>query len=562
MFKNRFENLSQLHQSLYKRALGEANQYLTSQPSQVAAYAKTYSEWLPDIFTSTTRDKLHQACVEADHVLFGDFHTLRQTQRALSRLLYQIRNYHPSRGLVLALECFYSEDQKYLDDYQEGKLEDLEFLNLISYHKKWGFSWKNYKRLLTTCKNLNIPVVAINKKFENNSLENRDNHAAQILSETTQIYPEHTVFTLIGENHLSQSHLPQSICDYSTISKPTITKIITNVDKYYFALRDNQKTHGSEYLDLGNKTFCIINTPPWIKWKSLTMWEEMKGIVDTIDEADFDHDESNEDEDLYTEITYDVDSSFINMAYEILNFLKIDISDSLRRKLENFRIIYLNDFEDFTKEKGIYFDEKHELDILEKCQKEGVVYVQELRLIIIAELNANQIAEAAGHHIFATMSPKPNELSEHGNLLYESLKFATGLFTAKIFNPKRGFMILENYQNFLNLNGPKSLKGRAKEKRVISKAVIKLHNQFSNLKDNIFPTSILITDRVTYGGLARGLGQIIGYRLFCQALEKTNDPLFLNEILTSPFDNEREVVVKFLMLWNYVPPKQDLKKIS
>ena len=82
MFKNRFENLSQLHQSLYKRALGEANQYLTSQPSQVAAYAKTYSEWLPDIFTSTTRDKLHQACVEADHVLFGDFHTLRQTQRA------------------------------------------------------------------------------------------------------------------------------------------------------------------------------------------------------------------------------------------------------------------------------------------------------------------------------------------------------------------------------------------------------------------------------------------------------------------------------------------------
>ena len=68
------------------------------------------------------------------------------------------------------------------------------------------------------------------------------------------------------------------------------------------------------------------------------MWEEMKGIVDTIDDADFDHDESNEDEDLYTEITYDVDSSFIN-TYEILTFLKIDIPDSLRRNLENFRII-------------------------------------------------------------------------------------------------------------------------------------------------------------------------------------------------------------------------------
>ena len=195
------------------------------------------------------------------------------------------------------------------------------------------------------------------------------------------------------------------------------------------------------------------------------MWEEMKGIVDTIDEADFDHDESNEDEDLYTEITYDVDSSFINMAYEILNFLKIDISDSLRRKLENFRIIYLNDFEDFTKEKGICFDEKHELDILEKCQKEGVVYVQELRLIIIAELNANQIAEAAGHHIFATMSPKPNDLSEHGNLLYESLKFATGLFTAKIFNPKRGFMILENYQKFLEFEWTQESERARKRKK-------------------------------------------------------------------------------------------------
>ena len=65
------------------------------------------------------------------------------------------------------------------------------------------------------------------------------------------------------------------------------------------------------------------------------------------------------------------------------------------------------------------------------------MYVQELRLVIIAELNANQIAEAAGHHIFATMNPKPIDLSEPGDLLYESLSLRLG-FSAKIFNPKKG----------------------------------------------------------------------------------------------------------------------------
>jgi hypothetical protein len=563
LYNNKFHNLSQLHQNLYQTALEEAKTYLSTKSPQIADYADRFKMWLPDSFKSTERNTLHEACIESDHILFGDFHTLRQSQRALSRLIYQIRNYYPERGICLALECFHSEHQQILDKYLDGHISEEQFLTKIDYDSSWGFPWPHYRRLLLTCQNLGIKVFAINSNYERNSLKNRDEHAAKILESIRNDHPDHSIFTLIGENHLADEHLPYSIKRLAgEKNSPEILRVVTNVDKYYFALRDNQKTHGSEYLDLGPKTYCIINTPPWIKWKSFTMWEELRGIVDTIDDNDIDHDEIDDEDDLYTEITFDVDSNFLNVAKELLRFLNIEIDHAMKRKLENFETVFLNDLDEVMKRRSINFSIEVEREIFEKCEKEGVVYIPENKLVIISDLNSNHIAEAAGQHVFCITNPAPENLTTREMLIYESLQHASGLFAAKIFNPKRGFMILANYQNFLNLNMRKNLKGRAREKKILSKAVIKFNKDFSLNKEFYLTQSQLLADKVTFGGLSRAIGQIIGYNLFCQALEQDQNNFALKSILTIKILSKEDLKAMFSNLWNLTQDSHKLLKIS
>ena len=294
------------------------------------------------------------------------------------------------------------------------------------------------------------------------------------------------------------------------------------------------------------------------------MWEEMQGIVDTIDYTDIDYDEIDDEGDLYTEITYDLDSSFINVANELLKFLSIPMTKSLGRKIENFRAVFLNDLEEFISSRQISFDQVTEREIFEKCEKDGVVYIPDKSLVIIAELNANHIAEAAGQHIFCIFNPQKTSFKEKEQIIYASLQHAFGLFTAKIFNPKRGFMILDNYENFLRLNKRKKLKGRAKEKRILSKAILQFTNLIeANGIDNFqFPGSLILTERVTFGGLGRAIGQIIGYNLFCHALEHSvtefDNDLNLKSNATTP----SEIRQLFSRLWDLNPTAHSLKKTS
>ena len=176
-----------------------------------------------------------------------------------------------------------------------------------------------------------------------------------------------------------------------------------------------------------------------MKWKSFTIWQEMRGIVDTLNDHEYNHDDVEDRHDLYTELQFDIEGQFLNMVYQALGFMSIKLSKSQRAQLENFNIIFLNDLEIYISDHSIEFDERREREIFEKCQKEGMVYITKYKLIIISDLNANHLAEAVGQHIFSIFNPKPNELDPSENLLYNSLCYAIGLHTAKIFNPRRGF---------------------------------------------------------------------------------------------------------------------------
>lgn len=547
----RFNNLGILHRDLYKHALEEAAAYFNHYDEHIQTYAMTFQKWLPETFTSCDRGKLLKECEKSDIVLFGDFHTLRQTQRALSRTLFQMQHIYPQRGLVLALECFQSKDQKLIDQFMQDEISEETFLKAISYENTWGFPWPHFHKLLLTSKALKIKVYGINAEYKEKSLDKRDKHMSRCLNRILKNHSNHTVFTLVGEFHLAPSHLPKHL--QSSSSKNTnckITNIVTNIDKYYFKLRTNQKTHGSEYLWLNDNTYCIINTPPWIKWKSFTMFEEMRGVIDTISDEFTDHDEMDEENELFTEITFDVESNILKIIEIVTKFLHILMDKSTWRQLENFHVVYLNDLETYFQQNRIKLPEKSEREIFEKCQKEGVYYLKDHHLIILTDLNSNHLAEAAGQHIFHVFGEINGRVERNSKFIDDVISYAAGLFASKVINPKRGFMILPNFKGYLNLNREKKLKGKAKEKRLIAKAVIKIEQYLAQDTGLSFPPSVQYADRVTFGGVTRGIGQIIGYNLFCLALRSDRSKKKVLELITGSHSYETDEEL-FRKLWHF-----------
>ena len=87
--------------------------------------------------------------VDADIILYGDFHTLKQSQKGFVRLLQELAVFNPSRPRLIAMEAFQANHQEVLDLLQQQKITEQDFLCRIDYEKTWGFPWRNYQRIVS-----------------------------------------------------------------------------------------------------------------------------------------------------------------------------------------------------------------------------------------------------------------------------------------------------------------------------------------------------------------------------------------------------------------------------
>ena len=90
----------------------------------ILAYSAKFEASLPDQVETSTLTALLESVRSQPFVLFGDFHTLRQSQRGFLRVIraYQERLRDPN--IVIALETFRACDQHILDEYMSGQMED------------------------------------------------------------------------------------------------------------------------------------------------------------------------------------------------------------------------------------------------------------------------------------------------------------------------------------------------------------------------------------------------------------------------------------------------------
>jgi uncharacterized iron-regulated protein len=269
------QNWIRIRKELYRQMEAQVQIRLGGEDKELTTYRKEYDKEFNKKWQTSTRGELFSRLQDSRLVLMGDFHALQQSQKTHVRVL---KNFLTSRPLVICLECFESEDQPILDKYMAGKISEREFLKTIEWSKKWGFPWDYMRPLIRWAQGKKIPVYGINKNVKKRtaaSLKTRDRFAAEKLHQILKLHPEAIVFTIFGDLHLAQNHIPGELLKLQGPAfRKKIFRIFQNSEKIYFQILEKELESSVDVVELSANSFCLLNVPPWVKWQNYLMYLE------------------------------------------------------------------------------------------------------------------------------------------------------------------------------------------------------------------------------------------------------------------------------------------------
>lgn len=248
---------------------------------ELQKYFQEYQRDFQDFREVSTKRELLLA-LQKTHIAFcGDYHTLSQAQKTVIRVLRDsvIALKKRDRSLVLALEMVRARDNAKIEKFLAGRLSETAFLKSIGFHKNWGFSWDNYRKLFHFAKDHGIRVVGINctRKDRYPTLRERDRFAADVIAELTERDARTLVFVLVGDLHLASSHLPGEL-DKQLRKRALLRKrivILQNNERFYWKLVERGLEQLVDVVKVKDDVYCVMNTPPWVKLKSHLKWAEV-----------------------------------------------------------------------------------------------------------------------------------------------------------------------------------------------------------------------------------------------------------------------------------------------
>lgn len=269
-------------QRLLRRVKLQVNAHIGENSPDIKLFKERYEREFSGRWRVSNPDRLLEAVEKADTVLGGDFHAYSQSQRTHLRIL---RSLSRSKKVVLALECLCWEDQKYVEQFLQNKISEEVFLSRISWKTKWGFPWKHYRPLFEIAKKRNYPVIALNKLSRSRvsknrdlpgsrpSTESRERFAAKILKDVRKKYSEHLIYVVFGDFHLSSQQLPKKLAKNSE----KLVLIHQDSAQLYFRLAKKELENEVRVLEKKDKHFCVLTSPPWVKWQNYYFFLEGLG---------------------------------------------------------------------------------------------------------------------------------------------------------------------------------------------------------------------------------------------------------------------------------------------
>ena len=505
----------QLQTKLYRQARSAAQELTAGNDSALIGYSRKFEKSLPRRFKKINREDFFAGIVAADIILYGDFHTLKQSQKGFVRLLQELAAFNPSRPRLIAMEAFQATQQEALDLLQQQKITEQDFLHRIDYEKTWGFPWRNYQRIVNHALTENIPIFGINSSSKNkgkDKLAQRDRFCARKLTQLARQFPHHQLLCITGEYHLADQQLPAALSQSlqkTNINNKKVVRVVANIDQYYFSLNFPSEFTISHYLYLKKNLYCLMDTPPWVKWHSYTFWEEQRSDSVQLDRGAR----------RYNEIMIDLDYHVLSLVSDLVKFFKFS---------SNPVILTLFNIVSGAPEKVIRQAQQQKLvapyalkTVAVRLALDEFFYVDKSKTILLTRVSLNNLAEAAGQFLYDTVARADFKKTATNDFYQRVLRFALGILCSKIINPKRK---LTNYYRYVDIAQGKERVDR--EQRTVAREIVRFHRWMLHRVEHCdgrivrhLSRTVAMDERVAFE-ISKALGKIIGVKIYRQTITR------------------------------------------
>jgi hypothetical protein len=437
------EQLIQIQKRNYRRNLRLVRESLGYNPG-VEKYKKEYGRYLKGYEEVSNKTELIRKALAADLIFHGDYHTLKQSQHSVLRVLREIQG---KRDIIMCMEMFHGSDQKFVDSFMSGDLSESVFLSKIDYAKKWPFHWGNWRPIISFCQENEIPILGINTDTDEgkgiSGLRKRDRYSTSIVTKAFIRNPGKLIYVVSGDLHVAPNHIPKNVEKLLKQLEETgkIFIIFQNAENLYWKLCD-QRLEESDVLRISENMYCVMNTMPANKIQSYLNWLEYSEDAYFPVHRDWELDELEQSRAMVNE-----------MVHTLASILKLEFASDALHKLT----LYYPD--------NLYFLEliqnrpqiKSQLRLVKDKIKRGEGFLLEYEhsgenayLIYLANSSINMATEEACHFLNAVLrGPLKKPISPFDHFYRNVITECLGFFGSKFLNEKRNAQTENSIRQFL-----------------------------------------------------------------------------------------------------------------
>ncbi|MBI5779689.1 MAG: ChaN family lipoprotein [Planctomycetes bacterium] len=544
------QELIEIQKRLVKKLKTDLYQDYCRHNPQIDQYYEDYKHLTSRYERTATKQELVEQVLASDIVYLGDYHTLRQSQKTLIRLLEACLiapKAVAQRPIILALEMIQGKHQDILDQYLDNKTDEAAFLKAIDYDKTWGFEWSHYKVILDYAREHKLKVIALNsepslstKGEKVSSLHRRDSVAAKIIAKAHIDNPNAVIIILFGDLHISENHLPLQV-DKIITPPPKKLIICQNSERIYWQLALAGEEQKIDVVKIKDNVYGVMNSTPLTLFQSCIHWYNQERQMQT-------HPAHQDWSDG------DIGTSFIDEVAQLIRticeFLEMEVP-----KTDSLTVCTAQDMEllkHIKKETLSAEEAKHlETDLL----KTESYFIEDADTICLTNLSLNHAAEQASHfihHKYTESGTHKAKRSTQDKFYYAVLREAMGFFGSKVINHKRMCYKELDFVDFLAQNKGKRLTTRhLKEVYQISLFVVehkKREKEFT--ETNKWPTykkvSYLSTDE--FIGNSHALGYMLGDKLYDGVLQGVIKRAEIRSLFQDSLKHRKAPLEKYLHL--------------
>lgn len=501
--------LAQIRKDFYISTRLRVEAILGKESLQLKRYRHQYEKELKQIksISASNKKQFVARLKQAQTILVGDFHVVKQSARGLLRILRKMKP-----DFILCLECLRHTDQKYIDQFLAGHLSEKEFLAKVQWKKNWSFPWENYRPLFKWAQQHQIKVFGINGDGQAMNLSERDKFSAQVIQSIRLKHKSKQIFIQYGDLHLASAHLPKQI--KKLLPKEDLCVVYQSPEIIYFKVMEKQIEHSTDVVRLTADRWALNVLPPWVKWQDYLLYLE----------SGFDKRIRRTDSDLTDNVAHTV-----QLLSESFGF-KVDLSA--------LSVYSSND--------DTFFDQIETLPmalrkrILENIQDGQSIYIPEIQLAYLSRLSVNHVARVAAQYIYflqkgfskSIIDPKKDFLK----LIW--LEMVTYL-CSKFANPKRKSDTLQDIRSALQ---KEQFDDRGKEALMLALNQKLIEMQFVSLGrvKNINSLRTQVYNKRSYTMAAQILGGIMGEKFYLALTKKqlrlpADNRLIFKDLTTAHF---------------------------